>query len=152
MGIIDFFSCDRYWLYTFSVYVLVHCRKIINQCKLMTCDFLSQLGIWFLAFEWSAIILNYQPILDHLEKYWQYWDVSAIPYTHFCSCQILLVWASLGLLSSTDPYLGWSCFNVNGVDWPFSWCTKCKHYLYVLSWANWAVSTVVLFLFEATCT
>ena len=37
----------------------------------MTSDFLSQLGIWFLAFQWYVLTLNYLPIVDHLQKGWQ---------------------------------------------------------------------------------
>ena len=34
----------------------------------MTCDFLRQLGVWFLASEWFALTLNCLPIVDHLQK------------------------------------------------------------------------------------
>ena len=63
---------------------------------------------------------------------YQYWDTSASSYMHFCSCQILLAWASLGSLANTvrSRSLQECCFNVNGVVWPLSWCTKYKYYLH----------------------
>ena len=66
-------------------------------------------------------------------------------------CWFVLLWVVSQRLYFPDP-LEEGCFNVKGVDWPLFWCTKSKHYLYAFSWASWAVSTVVLFLLEATRT